>query len=68
MDEIDEEILAGSPQLKVVANVAVGYNNIGVQATSRRKVKVRNTAGVLDDTIADFVRCAPQSRYAQRWP
>ena len=56
-DEITGEILAASAQLKVVANVAVGFNNIDVQAASRRKIMVTNTPGVLDDTTADFAWC-----------
>lgn len=56
-DEINEAILAAGTQLKVVANVAVGFNNIDVQAASRRKIQVTNTPGVLDDTTADFAWC-----------
>ena len=56
-DEINDAILAASPQLKVIANVAVGFNNIDVQAASRRKILVTNTPGVLDDTTADFTWC-----------
>lgn len=56
-DEIDDAILAASPQLKVVANVAVGFNNIDVAAATRRKIMVTNTPGVLDHTTADFAWC-----------
>ena len=56
-DDITDAILGASPQLKVVANVAVGYNNIDVQAATRRKIMVTNTPGVLDDTTADFTWC-----------
>jgi glyoxylate reductase len=56
-DDINDAILGASPQLKVVANVAVGYNNIDVQAATRRKIMVTNTPGVLDDTTADFTWC-----------
>jgi lactate dehydrogenase-like 2-hydroxyacid dehydrogenase len=56
-DDIDEAILDASPQLKVVANVAVGYNNIDVKAATRRKIIVTNTPGVLDKTTADFTWC-----------
>jgi len=56
-DEITEAILAASAELKVVANVAVGFNNIDVQAAIRRKIMVTNTPGVLDDTTADFAWC-----------
>lgn len=53
-DTIDDELLAQAPQLKVVANVAVGYNNIDVEAATRRGVVVTNTPGVLTETTADF--------------
>jgi glyoxylate reductase len=56
-DDINDDILGASPQLKVVANVAVGYDNIDVQAATRRKIIVTNTPGVLDDTTADFTWC-----------
>jgi glyoxylate reductase len=56
-DDINDAILGASPQLKVVANVAVGYDNIDVQAATRRKIIVTNTPGVLDDTTADFAWC-----------
>ena len=51
---IDEEVLAAAPGLKVVANVAVGYNNIDVAAARKRGVVVTNTPDVLTETTADF--------------
>jgi glyoxylate reductase len=51
---IDEEVLGASPNLKVVANVAVGYNNIDVAAARRRGIIVTNTPDVLTETTADF--------------
>ena len=53
-DRIDENVLSHCPDLKIVCNIAVGYNNIDVQACTRHKVMVTNTPGVLDDTTADF--------------
>ncbi|HEV8308315.1 MAG TPA: D-glycerate dehydrogenase [Methylomirabilota bacterium] len=53
-DTIDEPLLARAGRLRVVANVAVGYNNIDVPAASRRRVVVTNTPGVLTETTADF--------------
>lgn len=53
-ESIDEELLASAPQLKVVANVAVGYDNIDVAAASRRDVVVTNTPEVLSETTAEF--------------
>src|SRR5262245_43513547 len=51
---IDDEVLAAAPTVKVVANVAVGYNNIDVAAAHRRGVVVTNTPDVLTETTADF--------------
>src|SRR5438874_12374810 len=52
-DAINDEVLA-TPGLKVVSNVAVGYNNIDVAAAKRRGVVVTNTPEVLTETTADF--------------
>ena len=54
-DEIDEEIINSGKKLKVIANYAVGYNNINVEAATKRKIPVTNTPGVLTDTTADMV-------------
>jgi glyoxylate reductase len=54
-DRIDAEVLdAGRDRLRVVANVAVGFDNIDVAAASERGVLVCNTPGVLDETTADL--------------
>jgi glyoxylate reductase len=53
-DTIDDEILAANPNLKVVANFAVGFNNIDVAAATNRKIPVSNTPGVLTETTADM--------------
>jgi glyoxylate reductase len=54
-DRVDDELLeAAGPQLRCVANVAVGYDNVDVEAAERRKVVVTNTPGVLDDATADL--------------
>ena len=52
-DSINDAVLA-TPGLKVVSNVAVGYNNIDVEAARRRGIVVTNTPDVLTDTTADF--------------
>jgi len=52
-DRIDAAALAGAPGLKAVCNVAVGYNNLDIEALSRAGVMATNTPGVLDDTTAD---------------
>jgi glyoxylate reductase len=54
-EQIDAAFLdAAGPQLKIVANVAVGYNNIDVAAAKARGVIVTNTPDVLTDAVADF--------------
>jgi glyoxylate reductase len=51
---VDDDVLAASPNLRVVSNVAVGYNNIDVAAARRRGIVVTNTPDVLTETTADF--------------
>jgi lactate dehydrogenase-like 2-hydroxyacid dehydrogenase len=54
-DRVDAEVLdAAGPQLQVVANVAVGYDNVDVAAARDRGVVVTNTPGVLDGATADL--------------
>ncbi len=54
-ETIDAELLdAAGPQLKIVANYAVGYNNIDVPAATERKIPITNTPGVLTETTADL--------------
>lgn len=54
-DRVDDEFLdRAGPQLKVVSNYAVGFDNVDVAACTRRGVAVGNTPGVLTDTTADL--------------
>ncbi|HET8784449.1 MAG TPA: NAD(P)-dependent oxidoreductase, partial [Candidatus Limnocylindrales bacterium] len=54
-DRVDDEFLdAAGPQLRVVSNYAVGFDNIDVAACARRDVRVGNTPGVLTETTADL--------------
>jgi len=53
-EKINDELLAAAPKLRIVANVAVGFDNIDVPACTRRRVVASNTPGVLDETTADF--------------
>jgi glyoxylate reductase len=54
-DRIDAAVLhAGAPRLQVVANVAVGYDNIDVATATELGIAVCNTPGVLDETTADL--------------
>lgn len=77
-ERIDAALLEAAPNLKVVSNYAVGYNNIDVEACTERGIPVGNTPGVLTDTTADFAfallmaaarRVVEGSRYvaAGRW-
>ncbi|MCU1281405.1 MAG: D-glycerate dehydrogenase [bacterium] len=51
---IDDALLDGAPKLRVVANYAVGYDNVDLAATRRRGIVVTNTPGVLTDATADL--------------
>jgi len=53
-DPIDAEIMDALPTVRIFANYAVGFNNIDVEAATKRKVAITNTPGVLTDTTADF--------------
>lgn len=77
-DRIDAELLGRAPRLRVVANVAVGFDNIEVPAATERGVVITNTPGVLTETVADFTmtlllgtarRLVEADRYtrANRW-
>jgi len=51
---IDAAVIAANPQLKAICNIAVGYNNIDLDAASRAGIMVTNTPDVLNETTADF--------------
>ena len=53
-DNIDAELIDMNPDLEVIANYAVGYDNIDVEACSDRDIAVSNTPGVLTETTADL--------------
>src|SRR3989338_6947699 len=52
-EKIDEEILSSNPDLKVVSNYAVGYDNIDVKAATAKGIPVCNTPGVLEKAVAE---------------
>ncbi|MBI2624406.1 D-glycerate dehydrogenase [Candidatus Parcubacteria bacterium] len=53
-DKIDADVMdAGLPQLKIIANYAVGFDNIGLKAAAERNLVVTNTPGVLTETVAE---------------
>jgi len=53
-ERIDRELLEAATRLRVVSNMAVGYDNVDVAACTARGIPVGNTPGVLTDTTADF--------------
>jgi glyoxylate reductase len=53
-DRVDGELMDAAPRLRVVSNVAVGFDNIDVAEATRRAILVTNTPGILTDTTADF--------------
>lgn len=53
-DKIDEEVFDNAPNLKIVSQFAVGFDNIDVKEATKRGIYVTNTPGVLTDTTADY--------------
>jgi glyoxylate reductase len=53
-DRIDKEVLDAAPRLRIVAQMAVGYDNIDLAEATRRGIYVTNTPDVLTETTADF--------------
>ena len=53
-ESVDQELIAKAQQLKVISNMAVGYNNIDIGAAKEKGIIVTNTPGVLTDTTADL--------------
>jgi len=53
-DKIDKEVIESEPKLKMIANYAVGYNNIDIKAATKNKISVSNTPKVLTDTTAEM--------------
>ncbi len=53
-EKVDAEFMNAAPQLKVISNMAVGFDNVDVAEAARRKIPVGNTPGVLTDATADM--------------
>ncbi|HEY9683342.1 MAG TPA: D-glycerate dehydrogenase [Oculatellaceae cyanobacterium] len=53
-EKIDAEVMKACPDLRIIANVAVGFDNIDVEEATRRGIIVTNTPGVLDNATADL--------------
>ncbi|HUL67068.1 MAG TPA: D-glycerate dehydrogenase [Burkholderiaceae bacterium] len=71
-DRVDETLLAQSPRLKIVANVAVGYNNFDLEACTRHGVLATNTPDVLNEATADhawalLLAAARRVAESERW-
>lgn len=54
VDDVDMEVMEAAPELKIIANCAVGYNNIDIDFAREKRIMVTNTPGVLTDTTADL--------------
>ncbi len=52
--KINEDVLSFAPQLRVIAQSSVGYDNIDIEACTRRSIPFGNTPGVLVETTADL--------------
>ena len=71
-ERVDAELLAAAPGLRVVANMAVGYDNVDLPAARVRGVVVTNTPGVLTETSGEFafalmLAAARRLKEAMRW-
>jgi glyoxylate reductase len=53
-ERIDAEVMDAAPRLKIVANIAVGYDNIDLAAARMRRITVTNTPDVLTAAVAEF--------------
>jgi lactate dehydrogenase-like 2-hydroxyacid dehydrogenase len=51
---VDDDLLSRAPNLKVVSNMAVGFDNVDIEACTRRGIPIGNTPGVLTDGTADL--------------
>ena len=54
VDTIDRDVIDAAPQLKIIANCAVGYDNIDIDYVRKKGILVTNTPGVLTETTADL--------------
>ena len=53
-DPIDKEVIYSEPKLKMIASYAVGFNNIDIEAATKKGIPVSNTPGILTDTTAEM--------------
>src|SRR5699024_4060455 len=52
---VDKELLDHAPNIKIVSNVSVGYNNLDIEELTKRNIMATNTPDVLTDTVADTI-------------
>lgn len=53
--QVNADLLDNAPNLRIVSNVSVGYNNLDIEELSKRGIMATNTPGVLTDTVADVI-------------
>lgn len=53
--QVDDALLDLAPNVKIFSNVSVGYNNLNIEALTKRNIMATNTPGVLDETVADTI-------------
>ncbi|WNL47679.1 D-glycerate dehydrogenase [Dyella sp. BiH032] len=71
-DPVDAGVVDGNRRLRVIANLAVGYNNLDVPALTRAGILACNTPDVLNETVADYawalmLGAARRANAAERW-
>src|SRR4051812_45532585 len=53
--KVDAKFLEQAPQLKMISNISVGYDNLDIPEISKRKIMATNTPEVLNDSVADTI-------------
>src|SRR5699024_987228 len=53
--QVDEQLLDNAPQLKVVANISTGYNNLNIDELTKQNVMATNTPDIFTETTADSI-------------
>ena len=69
-NQVDAEVMAAAPKLKVIAEFGVGYDNIDIKAANERGIAVGNTPGILSESTADeaFALLASMARRTHDLP
>ena len=69
-NQVDAEVMAAAPKLKVIAEFGVGYDNIDIKAANERGIAVGNTPGILSESTADeaFALLASMARHTHDLP